>query len=94
MNRAFESCHATEPSTDYDGTIARLLGDAMLVFFGAPVAHEDDPVRAVRASLDMLDAVREYAEEVRAKHGIEFRGAHRHQHRPGGGGRRRQRPQV
>jgi class 3 adenylate cyclase len=56
----------------YEGTIARLLGDAMLVFFGAPVTHEDDPVRAVRASLDMLAAVREYAVGIREKYGINF----------------------
>ena len=56
----------------YEGTIARLLGDAMLVFFGAPVTHEDDPVRAVRASLDMLAAVREYSAEIRQRYGIEF----------------------
>ena len=38
----------------YEGTIAQLQGDAMLAFFGAPVAHEDDPERAVRAALDMV----------------------------------------
>src|SRR6187397_1901773 len=37
----------------YEGTIAQLQGDAMVAFFGAPVAHEDDPDRAVRAALDM-----------------------------------------
>src|SRR5207244_2804285 len=35
----------------YDGTIARLMGDGVLAFFGAPVAHEDDPERAVRCGL-------------------------------------------
>jgi class 3 adenylate cyclase len=38
----------------YEGTIAQLQGDAMLAFFGAPVAHEDDPDRAVMAALDMV----------------------------------------
>ena len=33
----------------YEGTIAQLQGDAMLAFFGAPVAHEDDPERAIFA---------------------------------------------
>ncbi len=70
MNRAFD---LISPSIyRYEGTIARLLGDALLAFFGAPVAHEDDPARAVRASLDLLAAVREYAAEVRQKNGIEF----------------------
>ena len=49
----------------YEGTIARLLGDAMLAFFGAPVAHEDDPARAIRAALEILDATREYARLAR-----------------------------
>src|SRR5438046_1270353 len=33
----------------YGGTVARLMGDAVLAFFGAPAAHEDDAERAVRA---------------------------------------------
>lgn len=56
----------------YEGSIARLLGDACLAFFGAPVAHEDDPIRAVHAALEMLDSIREYASEVRQHYGIEF----------------------
>ena len=57
----------------YEGTIAQLQGDAMLAFFGAPVAHEDDPERAVRAALDMLAAIDEYAAQLKATHGIDFR---------------------
>ncbi len=57
----------------YEGTIAQLQGDAMLAFFGAPVAHEDDPERAVLAALDMLDATAEYARQLQATHGIDFR---------------------
>jgi class 3 adenylate cyclase len=56
----------------YEGTIARLVGDGLWAFFGAPVAHEDDPVRAVRAALDLLEAARDYAREVRERHGVEF----------------------
>lgn len=56
----------------YEGTIARLLGDAMLAFFGAPVAHEDDPARATRAALDILDATREYAAIAKEKYGMDF----------------------
>src|SRR5262249_30453113 len=40
----------------YDGHIAQLLGDGLLVYFGYPVAHEDDAQRAVRAGLGMLAA--------------------------------------
>jgi len=56
----------------YEGTIAQLQGDAMLAFFGAPVAHEDDPDRAVLAALDMLEATAEYARQLKAGYGIDF----------------------
>jgi len=44
----------------YEGTIAQLLGDGVLAFFGAPVAHEDDPLRAILAALDIQHAMGEY----------------------------------
>jgi class 3 adenylate cyclase len=57
----------------YEGSIARLLGDGVWAFFGAPVAHEDDPARAVRAGLDLLDAIRTYADELRHRYdGVEL----------------------
>jgi class 3 adenylate cyclase len=56
----------------YEGTVARLVGDGLWAFFGAPVAHEDDPVRAVSAALDLVAAVQGYAGEVRRRHGIDF----------------------
>ncbi|RPI77011.1 MAG: adenylate/guanylate cyclase domain-containing protein, partial [Desulfobacteraceae bacterium] len=37
----------------YDGYIARLIGDEILTFFGYPKTHEDDPIRAVRAALEI-----------------------------------------
>src|SRR5207249_3484124 len=39
----------------YDGHIAQLLGDGLLVYFGFPQAHEDDAQRAVRAGLGILN---------------------------------------
>lgn len=48
----------------YEGTIAQLLGDGVLAFFGAPITHEDDPIRAVRAALDIQDAVADYEREL------------------------------
>src|SRR5437899_2047055 len=45
MNGAFSFLNAAVAA--YGGTVARLMGDAVLAFFGAPVAHEDDPERAV-----------------------------------------------
>src|SRR5215208_6414473 len=70
MNGAFAFLNASVKK--YDGTIARLLGDAILAFFGAPVAHEDDAERAVLAGLDIQAAAREYAEEVRRTYGVDF----------------------
>ena len=46
MNGAFAFLDASV--TKYGGTVARLLGDAIIAFFGAPVAHEDDAERRAR----------------------------------------------
>src|SRR5258706_4809006 len=70
MNGAFD--RLSPAIYHYEGTIARLLGDALLAFFGAPVAHEDDPARAIRAALEMLDTTREYARLVKDKYGMDF----------------------
>src|SRR5712691_652835 len=43
--------------TRFDGHIAQLLGDGLLVYFGYPQAHEDDAQRAIRAGLGILDAM-------------------------------------
>jgi class 3 adenylate cyclase len=48
------------------GTVEKFIGDAVMAVFGAPVAHEDDPERSVRAALAIRDWVREEEElEVR-----------------------------
>ncbi len=56
----------------YEGTVARLLGDSLTAFFGAPAAHEDDPVRAVRAALDALATARNIAAAWQQRYGITF----------------------
>lgn len=71
MNEAFDEM--SKAVFRYEGTIAQLQGDAMVAFFGAPVAHEDDPDRAVRAALDMVAAIDEFARQLKATHGIDFR---------------------
>jgi ABC-type transport system substrate-binding protein/class 3 adenylate cyclase len=54
------------------GTVAQLTGDGVLALFGAPTAHEDDPVRAVRAALGIREALRRFAEEIAPAYGIEL----------------------
>ena len=49
---------------EFGGTVVSVMGDAIMAVFGAPVAHEDDPERAVRAGLRLLDALRDQAPEV------------------------------
>ena len=71
VSQAFARMNATV--TRYDGTIARLMGDGVLAFFGAPVAHEDDPIRAVRCGLDMARAVDELSAELNAKEPIDLK---------------------
>src|SRR5207344_356548 len=39
----------------FDGFVEKFVGDAVMAVFGAPVAHEDDPARALEAALDMLE---------------------------------------
>ena len=46
------------------------MGDGIAAFFGLPAAHEDDPERAARAALAILDVVSDYAREVDAAWGI------------------------
>jgi class 3 adenylate cyclase len=55
----------------YEGTIAQLLGDGVLAFFGAPLAHEDDAERALRAALEILDGIHAYAAELRRRNLVE-----------------------
>jgi class 3 adenylate cyclase/tetratricopeptide (TPR) repeat protein len=50
----------------FGGTVEKFVGDAVMAVFGAPVAHEDDAERAVRAGLAILEATGELGLEVRA----------------------------
>jgi ABC-type oligopeptide transport system substrate-binding subunit/class 3 adenylate cyclase len=68
MDGAFEFLIA--PIYRYEGTLARLMGDAILAFFGAPIAHEDDPERACRAALEITAQAAEYAEKLEKERGI------------------------
>jgi predicted ATPase/class 3 adenylate cyclase len=68
MNGAFDVL--IEPIARYEGTLARLMGDAILAFFGAPIAHEDDPDRACRAALDILQGARAFSQKLESEKGI------------------------
>src|SRR3970282_2942971 len=70
MGQAFE--YLIAPIYRYEGTLARLMGDAILAFFGAPIAHEDDPQRAVRAGLDIIAGIGTYGEQVRRERGLDL----------------------
>ena len=70
MNGVFE--YMIRPIYKYEGLVPRLMGDAILAFFGAPITHEDDPQRAVLAGLEIQAGIKPYAEEIRRKHGLEF----------------------
>ena len=50
----------------FGGFVDKFIGDAMLALFGAPAAHEDDPERALRAALDMIDRVARAGERSHA----------------------------
>ncbi|MDP9435461.1 MAG: AAA family ATPase [Actinomycetota bacterium] len=47
----------------YGGTVDNVVGGELLAVFGAPVAHEDDPERAVRAALDLHRGLRDHPDE-------------------------------
>lgn len=70
MNNAFD--RITPIVYRYEGTIARLLGDSLVIFFGSPLAHEDDPQRGVRAALDLLPEIQDYAAQVSKVYDIKF----------------------
>jgi class 3 adenylate cyclase len=56
--------------TRFDGHIAQLLGDGLLVYFGYPHAHEDDAQRAVRTGLGILDAMGDLNSCLQQEQGI------------------------
>src|SRR5436190_23004839 len=70
MNGAFSFMNAAV--SRYGGTVSRLMGDAVLALFGAPIAHEDDAERAVRAGLDIQTSAMAYATGIKERHGFEF----------------------
>jgi class 3 adenylate cyclase/tetratricopeptide (TPR) repeat protein len=54
----------------YGGTVEKFIGDAVMAVWGAPVAQEDDSERAVRAALELADAVRGLGPAIQARCGV------------------------
>src|SRR4051812_43420788 len=65
VKRLVESCfeRLVADIEQFGGRVDKLLGDAIVALFGAPVAHEDDAERAVRAGLRMHDTLARFVEE-------------------------------
>ncbi len=55
----------------YQGSIEKFIGDAIMAIFGVPVAHEDDPERALMVALAMQKAIHDYSEKI--QHAISMR---------------------
>src|SRR5262249_4817931 len=69
--RAYQKV-CSEVITRFDGHIAQLLGDGLLVYFGYPHAHEDDAQRAVRAGLGMLAAMGDLNQGLQQAKGMQL----------------------
>jgi class 3 adenylate cyclase/tetratricopeptide (TPR) repeat protein len=57
----------------FEGTVNQVLGDGIMAWFGAPIAHEDHALRACYAALAMQTTMRVYTEDVRRTRGLELR---------------------
>src|SRR6516164_9626152 len=62
----------SEGITRFDGHIAQLLGDGLLIYFGYPYAHEDDAQRAVRTGLGMLAALGDLNQGLQQAKGMQL----------------------
>ena len=72
MRRSTAPCGGREEVERHGGTIDKYIGDNVMGVFGAPVSHEDDPERAVRAGLAMQAAMAEVNERIAADIGATF----------------------
>jgi class 3 adenylate cyclase/tetratricopeptide (TPR) repeat protein len=68
INRCFE--RITAEVHRFEGTINQYTGDGVMALFGAPIAHEDSPRRAVHAALGIQRAIRDVAEALQAERGL------------------------
>lgn len=70
MDRAFE--YMLDEVHRYEGTVNQFLGDGIMALFGAPITHEDHPIRAVHAALGMQRTLAAYRDQLMTKRGIDF----------------------
>ncbi len=56
----------------FEGIVNQLAGDGLMALFGAPIAHEDDPQRAIWAALAIRDAMVVFNDKLRRERGIEL----------------------
>ncbi len=70
MDRCFEAI--TAEVHRFEGTVNQYTGDGVMALFGAPIAHEDGPRRAVHAALGIQRAIQNYGKELRAQGGPEL----------------------
>lgn len=68
MDRYFAACAGCV--TEHGGAVEKFIGDAIMAAFGAAVAHEDDAVRAVRAAVSALAALRGLSAEFTARYQV------------------------
>jgi len=68
MSRYFEEMAAAIER--HGGTVGKFIGDAIMAVFGTPVLHEDDALRAVRAAVEMRDALVSLNEELERSFGV------------------------
>src|SRR5262249_11796906 len=70
MDRCFELITAAVHR--FEGTINQYTGDGVMALFGAPIAHEDGPRRAVHAALAIQQALRDFSQELHVQRGLNF----------------------
>ncbi|MDB6147902.1 MAG: adenylate/guanylate cyclase, partial [Spartobacteria bacterium] len=68
MNACFE--RLVPVVQKYGGTIDKFIGDEIMALFGAPIAHENDPERALRAALELMDAILLFNREQKTDLGL------------------------
>ncbi len=64
--------YLTSPVHRHGGRVVEVRGDGILAFFGAPLAHEDDPQRAVQAGLEIIAGLQPFQEQLRHEQGLDF----------------------